>query len=119
MAFHPHHLSISENVSPCLMKHQQANKNQHWQADYKVAVKLRCTPKLSGDLSLELCFQDDTGQHKVLVERCQETERNNHLLAGNCQLKVMGKISHAELTISTSELHMFSFIESSITPSIK
>lgn len=117
MAFHPHHLSISENVSACLMQHQYASENKKWQAYYDIAVWLRCMPQLSGHLSLELSFKDDSGQHKVLVERCDENEKRNHFLAGHCQLTVVGKISHAELTITTSELHMFSFIETSITPS--
>jgi hypothetical protein len=49
-----------------------------------------------------------------LVERCQDTKKNNHLLTGQCELNVTGKISHAELTVTTSEMHMFSFVESEI-----
>ena len=117
LAYHHRHLSISENISECLMTHHHASEDQHWQASYDIAVWLRCTPELTGDLSLELSFQDNGGQHKVLIQRCQDTEKHNHLLSGLCKLNVVGKITHAELSITTSELHLFSFIESTITPS--
>lgn len=116
LAYHHLHLSISENISECLMEHHFACENQSWVAAYDISVLLRCAPQLTGDLSLELVYQDDNGRHKVLVERCQGTEKNNHLLSGKCNFKVKGKICHAELTITTTEMHMFSFIESTITP---
>jgi hypothetical protein len=114
VAFHLHCLSIAENLSACLMKHQDASENQHWQACYDITVRFRCIPELKGDLSLELCFRDASGLKKVLIHRCENTQKNNHLLRGQCKLNVMGKISLAELTVTTSEMHMFSFIESEI-----
>jgi hypothetical protein len=114
VAYHHLHLSISENISECLMKHQYVSDMQSWNANYDISVLLRCTPKLEGKLSIELCFRDDIGQHKVLVERCENTLKRNHLLTGRCALNVTGKINHAELTITTSEMYMFDFIETDI-----
>jgi len=115
VAFHLHHLSVADNLSARLMADQYPSDNQHWQTCYDIAVRLRCTPQLKGTLRLELCFRDECGQHTVLVERCQNTQKNNHLLIGQCELNVMGKITHAELAVTTSEMHMFSYIESKIT----
>ena len=113
MVFSPHHLSISENLSACLMANQH-NFNTHWQASFEVSVGLVCTPKLSGELTLELCYEDAAGCKKILVERCQNTEKRSHLLTGRCHLNVNGKIKHAELTITTSEMHMFRILLNSV-----
>ena len=109
-----HQLMVAANVLPIITERQSRTKGR-WYAAFDVLVWLNTLTAFSKELHLELRYEDDKGAHQGLIDRCGFSN-NPQLLLSNCaSLAFVGRVSKAQLWITSEAIFKVSVLESKMS----
>lgn len=97
---------------------RQAQNRGRWYGAFDIAVWLNAQAAFPEGLSLELHYQDDKGEHVLLVDRCRFSGNHTLLLSNRVSLALYGRVSEAHLKIVSKANFKVSVLESKLSPTV-
>jgi hypothetical protein len=109
----PHQLMVDANLLPAINERQSRAKGR-WYAAFDVLVWLNTLTAFPKELHLQLRYEDDKGEHEVLIDRCSFSKNPLLLLSNRASLAFVGKVSKAQLWVTSEVAFKVSVLESKL-----
>ncbi len=80
-------------------QHSNSTDRGAWSGSFKIMAWLYSAVNVTGEFTLELNYEDERGEHTIIIDQC-ETENSSHiLLTGQKSIIVTGILSLAKLRV--------------------
>lgn len=107
-------LLVATDLQNTIIERQTAIKGR-WYGAFDALVWLNVLTAFPEALQLELRYQDDKGEHNVLVDRCHFSKNPLLLLSNRLSVAFVGKVTKAQLWVTSDGPFKVSALESKLS----
>lgn len=117
-SYQNYYMVLDDNVSDAMTGHRHASVTTTWQGLFSIRAWVTAGVNFSGQLSLQLEYEDGRGKHIVDVDQCAVINSGNVLLTNQLSLSVHGRVTMAKLgiVVRSEQQPTLTLLESLVKP---